>query len=94
MEFRNVGGRFILTDYVEAAMSQTVLEKLEHGSYAATIPACRGVVAFGPDPGTCKDELRSTLEDWVLVGLRIGHTLPVIAGIDLNTPSHEPVDAL
>jgi hypothetical protein len=28
--------------------------------------------------------LRSALEDWVLVGLKLGHTLPVIAGIDLN----------
>ena len=29
-------------------------------------------------------ELRSTLEDWILVGLRLGHKLPVLAGIDLN----------
>ncbi|HUM67717.1 MAG TPA: type II toxin-antitoxin system HicB family antitoxin, partial [Chloroflexota bacterium] len=29
-------------------------------------------------------ELRSVLEDWLLVGLKLGHPLPVLAGIDLN----------
>lgn len=90
-----MGGRFILTDYVESALSQSVFEKLEDGSCAGTIPGCPGVVAFGANLRACKDELRSTLEDWVLVGLKLGHTLPVIAGLDLNrAPSHEPVDAL
>ncbi len=32
---------------------------------------------------------------WILVGLKLGHALPVIAGIDLNKePTREPVDAL
>lgn len=90
-----MGGRFILTDYVESALSQAVFEKLEDGSCAGTIPGCPGVVAFGASFRACKDELRSTLEDWVLVGLKRGHTLPIIDGLDLNhAPSHEPVDAL
>jgi len=43
----------------------------------------------------CEDELRSTLEDWVLLGLKLGHSLPVISGIDLNEePARERVDAL
>jgi hypothetical protein len=29
-------------------------------------------------------ELRSTLEDWILLGLKLTHPLPVIGGIDLN----------
>ena len=32
----------------------------------------------------CERQLRSTLEDWLLLGLRLGHALPVVAGIDLN----------
>jgi predicted RNase H-like HicB family nuclease len=90
-----MGGRFILTDYVESALSRSRFEKLDDGSYAGRIPECRGVVSFGADLGACKDELRSTLEDWLLVGSKLGHTLPVVAGINLNhIPSHEPVDAL
>ncbi|GAG21281.1 unnamed protein product, partial [marine sediment metagenome] len=43
----------------------------------------------------CEDELRSTLEDWVLVGLKLGHPIPVLAGYDLNKePSHESMAAL
>jgi len=53
------------------------------------------VVAFGATLSECKDELRSTLEDWILVGLKLGHPLPVIDGIDLNKePTYEPVDAM
>ena len=31
-----------------------------------------------------QEELRSTLEDWILVGIKLGHALPVIGGVDLN----------
>ncbi len=35
------------------------------------------------------------LEDWILVGLKLGHPLPVIAKINLNTtPTYEPVEAV
>jgi hypothetical protein len=90
-----MSGRFILTDYVESAMAQAVYEILEENSYAGRIPACTGVLAFAPGLKACEDELRSTLEDWVLMGLKLGHPLPVIAQIDLNrAPLNEPVDAL
>jgi hypothetical protein len=53
------------------------------------------VVAFGGDLSGCHDELRSALEDWVLVGLKLGHTIPAIAGIVLNrASSYASVDAL
>jgi predicted RNase H-like HicB family nuclease len=89
-----MGGRFVLTDYVESAIARSNFSRLEDGTYAGTIPECPGVVSFGTDLISCRDELRSTLEDWVLVGLKLGHTLPVVAGINLNhIPTHEPVDA-
>jgi hypothetical protein len=42
--------RYILTGYVESALSQAEYDKL----------------------------------DWIFVGLKLGHPLPVIAGYDLN----------
>ncbi|MGH9395614.1 MAG: type II toxin-antitoxin system HicB family antitoxin [Terriglobia bacterium] len=76
-------------------MAQAVFDKLEDGSYAGRIPPCQGVVAFAVSLRECENELRSTLEDWILLGLRLGHGLPVIAGIDLNKePTREPVDTL
>ena len=69
--------------------------KVEDGSYAGRIPSCPGVIAFGSSLRECENELRSTLEDWILVGLQLKHPLPVIEGIDLNKePAREPVDAV
>jgi predicted RNase H-like HicB family nuclease len=76
--------RYILTGYVESALSQAEYDKLEDGTYSGRIPPCKGVIALGKTLRECEEELRSTLEDWVLVGLKLGHPLPVIAGFDLN----------
>ena len=87
--------RFILTDYVNQALAQAAYDKLEDGTFAGRIPACTGVVAFGATLAESEENLRSTLEDWILVGLKLGHALPVIGGIDLNKePQREPVEAV
>ena len=87
--------RYVLSEYVEEALAQAAFEKLEDGSYAGRIPPCAGVVAFATSLRECEYELRSTLEDWILVGLQLKHPLPVIAGIDLNRePAREPLDTL
>ena len=74
--------RYVLTDYVSQAIAQAAYKKLEDGSYVGRIPGCDGVIAFGQSLPVCQEELRSTLEDWMLVGLKLGHPLPVIGGID------------
>lgn len=87
--------RFVLTDYVSQALAQAIYDKLDDGTFAGRIPACSGVIAFGKTLNKCEAELRSTLEDWILVGLKLGHPLPVINGIDLNKePQSEPVEAM
>jgi len=87
--------RFILTEYVNQAMIQAVYDKLKDGTFVGRIPPCKGVVAFGSTLHECEEELRSTLEDWILVGLKLGHPLPVIADINLNRKlNREPVDAM
>jgi len=69
--------RFILTEYVEQAIAYATYDKLEDVTFAGRVPLCKGVVAFGATLHECKDELCSTLEDWILVGLKLGHQLPV-----------------
>lgn len=87
--------RYILSEYVDQAMAQAAYDKLEDGTFGGRIPSCSGVIAFAATLRECEEELRSTLEDWILVGLKLGHSLPVIAGIDLNKePTREPVDAV
>jgi len=90
-----VAMRYVLSEYVKQAMAQATYDKLEDGTYSGRIPSCKGTVAFGPTLRECEDGLRSTLEDWILLGLKMRHALPVIGHIDLNKePVHEPVDAV
>lgn len=87
--------RCILSDYLAAAMAHAKFEKLRDGSYSGSISQCPGVIAFGRTPEECGDELRSTLEDWLLLGLKLGHPLPVIDDIDLNRgPVDESVESV
>ncbi len=86
---------YILSEYIEQAMEQAEYDTLEEDSFSGRIPSCKGVIAFGPTLRICQDELRSVLEDWIPVGLKLGHSLPVIAGIDLNRePIRESMNAL
>lgn len=71
---------FPLTAYIEAALEMARYDKLEDDSFAAEIPRLEGVIAFGKTLRECERELRSVLEDWILVGLRLGHKLPTLAG--------------
>jgi len=85
-------GNYILSDYVELALQEAEYDKLEDNTFAGRIPSCKGVVAFAATLRECESELRSTLEDWVLVGLKLGHELPILSNINLNhAPVYEPV---
>ena len=87
--------QYILTEYLDRAMAQAEYDKLEDGSFSGRIASCKGVIAFGTSLRECEDELRSTLEDWLLVGFKLGHALPIIDGIDLNKePVYEPVESM
>jgi predicted RNase H-like HicB family nuclease len=87
--------QFVLSDYVEQAMAQAIYDKLEDDSFVGRIPSCQGVIAFGMSLRECEHELRATFEDWILVGLKLKHPLPILGGIDLNQePDREPMETL
>ena len=75
--------RYILSDYVEQAMELAIYDKLEDGTFVGKISLCKGVIAFGETLRECEDNLQSILEDWILLGLKLGHSLPIIAGEDI-----------
>ncbi len=86
---------FIISDYIHNAMKIAIYDKLEDGSFHGRIPACKGVVAFGSTLHECEELLRSTLEEWLLLGLKLGHALPVIDNINLNQePYCEQMDTM
>jgi len=74
----------MLIEYVQSAMELAHYEIMEDGRYWGEIPPLQGVWAEGATLEECRQALREVLEDWLLVGVRRGHRIPVIAGIDLN----------
>ncbi len=75
----------MLIEYVEAAMRQARYKILADGEgFFGEIRPFKGAWANAATLESCRDELREVAEDWILVRLRQGLPLPVIAGINLN----------
>jgi predicted RNase H-like HicB family nuclease len=74
----------MISDYISAAMRHAHYELMENGHFYGSIVDCQGCWAEATTLEECREELQSTLEDWLLLGLQLGHQLPVIDGLDLN----------
>jgi predicted RNase H-like HicB family nuclease len=83
----------MITTYIREAMASAQYEYVteENGSASVfgNIPNLPGVWSNEATYPDCQQELQSALEDWLLLGLRLGHTLPIIASIDLNPQALE-----
>lgn len=73
----------MLTTYIHAAMRLAKYEILEDHTFYGNIPGFQGVWANAESLDACREELQSALEDWIVLGLRMGHELPIVAGINL-----------
>ena len=75
----------MLTAYINAAMRSAHYELLEDGEgYVGKIPKLQGVWANADSLEACRDELQEVLEEWIILGLKMNHHIPVIDGIELN----------
>ncbi|MFN6513916.1 MAG: type II toxin-antitoxin system HicB family antitoxin [Nostoc sp. CreGUA01] len=74
----------MLTNYIHTAMHKATYELLEDGTFYAEIPECQGVWANAVTLEACREDLQDALEGWIILGLRLGHTLPILDGINLN----------
>ena len=75
----------MLTDYIQAAMRKAHYEILpDEEGYFGKIPELHGVWANADTLETCRDELQEVLEEWIILGLKMGDPIPIIDGIELN----------
>ena len=74
----------MLTNYISTAMKKASYELLDDGTFYGEIPDCPGVWGNAETLEACREDLQDALEGWIILGLRLGHTLPIIDGIDLN----------
>jgi predicted RNase H-like HicB family nuclease len=52
--------------------------------YFGRIEGLQGVWANAETLEACREQLQEVLEEWIVLGLRMGHQLPEIGGISLN----------
>ena len=74
----------MLINYINAAIRLAKYEILEDGSYYGEIPGFQGVYANAATLGECCDQLQEILEEWIVLGLRLGHELPIVENINLT----------
>ncbi|MDJ0658473.1 MAG: type II toxin-antitoxin system HicB family antitoxin [Crocosphaera sp.] len=74
----------MLTKYITTAMHKATYELLEDGTFYGEIPQCEGVWSNANTLEACREELQDALEGWIILGFRLGHSFPIIDGVDLN----------
>ncbi|HHT9126672.1 MAG TPA: type II toxin-antitoxin system HicB family antitoxin [Candidatus Brocadiia bacterium] len=75
----------MLTEYIRAAMRRARYEILkDDGTFYGEISGFDGVYANADTLEACREQLQEVLEGWLVLGLRLGHSLPVIDGIELT----------
>ena len=74
----------MLTAYIKAALHKAHYAILPDGEgYFGTIEGLQGVWAQAGTLEACREELQEVLEEWIVLGLKMGHPLPSIDGITL-----------
>ena len=63
----------MLTVYIQAAMRHARYEMIDEVKpFYGSIPECQSVWASGATLEECREELQGVLEDWIVLGLRLG----------------------
>ena len=85
----------MFAEYIAAALEQAEYEIInDQKPYYAHVPGLQGVWATGRTFEECRKELISTIEGWIVLGLRMGQPIPPINGniIDVSVEQVPVVD--
>ncbi|HEX8521783.1 MAG TPA: hypothetical protein VF669_05960 [Tepidisphaeraceae bacterium] len=83
----------MLTRYIDGAMRKARYKLLgKREGIFGEIPGFQGLWANARSLEACRDELRSVLEDWLIIKLRHNDAdLPIVDGVNLNPPKRSRV---
>jgi predicted RNase H-like HicB family nuclease len=83
----------MLTEYIQAAMREAQYELMENGEFFGSIPSCPGAWGAARTLEAAREELRETLEDWLVIKLRFGDPIPAVGGVSLEPePAYAEAD--
>ena len=74
----------MIRQYVEEALKGARYDKLEDGAFYGEIPRLRGVLATGETLEKCRNQLAEVVEEWVLVRVAKGLTVPALGKIHVK----------
>ncbi|HEY9853943.1 MAG TPA: hypothetical protein V6D28_31025 [Leptolyngbyaceae cyanobacterium] len=78
----------MIQEYIQKAMEAAHYEMLEEDEgFYGEIPGATGVWATGSTLESCRKELLEVLEEWILIGIAMGHQLPEFDGVTLKVES-------
>jgi len=81
----------MFAEYVQAAMERAHYEIInDEEPFYGEVPELKGVWATGRTPEECRKNLKSGIEGWIALRLRMGRPIPPIGGVTINV-STEPV---
>ncbi len=75
----------MLSEYIKIAMERATYKLLDDGEgFFGEIPGFQGLWANAPTQDACQANLEIALEEWILLGLKLGHALPEIDDVSIN----------
>ncbi len=81
----------MFAEYVLAAMERAHYEIIDDEEpFYSEVPELKGVWATGKTLEECRKNLKSGIEGWIALRLRMGRSIPPIDGVTINV-STEPV---
>jgi predicted RNase H-like HicB family nuclease len=69
-------GRSVITNYISEALHRARYSVVDGGVFCATVPGLPGVIATGDSLENCRDQLAEIVEEWVLVRVSRGLSVP------------------
>lgn len=78
----------MFAEYIAAALERAVYKTLEgeEEPIFVSVPDLPGAWATGKTIEEARRELIGVIEEWVLLGIRLGHPIPSIGGHTINFP--------
>jgi len=74
----------MISRYLGRALRKARYVELDDGTYCATVPGLRGVVATGDTVESCREQLAEVIEAWILVRVSRGLAVPAIGGATVH----------
>lgn len=74
----------MIRSYLDEALERARYTRLEDGSYCAEVRGLRGVIGTGRTLRSCRSTLQEVIEEWVLVRVSRGLSVPALGGVKIR----------